>query len=144
MQVRSITCALLVVATLGCATSQDIVVNPANVGNPFKSAYLVAHGDKSSDVDAAIQREMFRRGITVASGPDGRQPETSDVVVKYVDDWSWDVTMYLRGLDIQVYDAKTGTLLASAAWKNSAMHGFHGMDGVVSELIGGVLKKLSH
>ena len=144
MQVRSITCALLMLAAIGCATSQDIVVNPANVGSQFKSAYLVAHGEKSSDVDAAIQREMFRRGITVAFGPEGRQPGTSDVVVKYADDWSWDVTMYLRGLDIQVYDAKTGTLLASAAWKNSSMHGFHGMDGVVSELIGGILKKLSH
>src|SRR5438067_11039322 len=67
--------AIVVLAALRCSTSQDVVVNPSSVGHPFHSAYLVAHGDKSSDVDAAIQRELFRRGITVAAGPDGTQPE---------------------------------------------------------------------
>ena len=52
------------------------------------------------------------------------------------------MTMYLKALDIQIYDAKVGSLLASAAWKNSAMHGFHGLDGVVSDLVSGVLTKL--
>jgi hypothetical protein len=127
---------------LSCSTTQDIVVNPSSVGHPFHSAYLVAHGDKSSDVDAAIQRDLFRRGITVASGAEGKQPDTSEVIVKYNDEWSWDMSMYLKALDIQIYDAKSGSLLASAGWKNSAMHGFYGLDSVVRDLVGGVLRKL--
>jgi len=134
--------AMIVLAALGCSTSQDVVVNPSSVGHPFHSAYLVAHGDKSSDVDAAIQRELFRRGVTVAAGPEGKQPETSEVIVKYNDDWGWDMAMYLKTLDLQIYDAKSGSLLASAGWKNSAMHGFHGLTTVVSDLITGVLNKL--
>jgi hypothetical protein len=141
---RTLTIGIAALFAVGCATSQDIVVNPANAGHPLKSAYLVAHGDKSSDVDAAIQKELFRRGIAVSAGPDVRQVESADAIIKFVDAWNWDMAMYLRALDIQVYDARSGVLLASASWKNSAMHGFHGMDGVVAELVDGILKKLGH
>ncbi|HUP61075.1 MAG TPA: hypothetical protein VNA69_11710 [Thermoanaerobaculia bacterium] len=93
-------------------------------------------------MDASIQRELFRRGLAVTSGLDNKQPETADLVVKYADGWSWDVVMYLKTLDIQMYDARSGTLLATATWKNSAMHGFHGVDKVVAELVSGMLTKL--
>ena len=141
---RTLAIGIAALLAVGCATSQDIVVNPANAGHRLRSAYVVVHGDKSSDVDAAIQRELFRRSIAVSAGPDVRQVESADAIIKYVDAWNWDMAMYLRALDIQVYDAKSGALLASASWKNSAMHGFHGMDGVVSELVDGILKKLGH
>jgi hypothetical protein len=52
------------------------------------------------------------------------------------------MAMYLKSLDIQAYDAKTSAMVASARWKNSPMHGFHGLDGVVGELITGMLKKM--
>jgi hypothetical protein len=134
---------LLLLTAGACSTSQDIIVNPANIGHPIRSAYVVAHGDKSSDVDASIQRELFRHGIAVTAGPEGKQTDAADVVVKYNDEWSWDMAMYLRALDIQIYDAKSGNLLASAGWKNSALHGFHGLDSIVNDLVNGVLRKLA-
>jgi len=51
------------------------VASPAATGRTYHSAYVVAHGDKSSDVDAAIQRELFRRGIVMSSGLEGKQPD---------------------------------------------------------------------
>ena len=135
--------ALVVLSTtlVSCATSRDITAKPTP-GASYRSAYLVAHGDRSSDVDASIQRELFRHGLTVSSGPEGKQPDTADLVVKYADSWNWDMTMYLKTLDIQMFDARTNTLVATATWKNSPMHGFHGLDGVVSELVSGMLAKL--
>ncbi len=133
---------LLAFSLFHCATSSDIVANPVASGKQYRSAYLVVHGDRSSDVDASVQRELFRRRLAVTSGPEGRQPETADLIVKYADAWNWDMTMYLQSLDIQVYDAKVGTLLGSASWKNSPMHGFHGLDNVVAELVSGLFKKL--
>jgi hypothetical protein len=62
--------------------------------------------------------------------------------VRYVDDWKWDVVMYLRRLDLQVYDARGNTLLASATWKNSPMHGYHGLDKIVAQLVGETFAKL--
>jgi hypothetical protein len=139
---RYLASSALLLLALGCATSQDIVANPGVTGRQYKSAYLVAHNDKSADVDAAIQRELFRRGIAVSSGPDGKQPPEADLIVKYADSWSWDVTMYLVSLDIQMFDAKSGNLVATAKWKNSAMHGWHGLESVVSDLVGGMFTKL--
>jgi hypothetical protein len=126
---------------VGCATSRDITAHSAPPGT-YRSAYVVAHGDRSSDVDASIQRELFRRGLSVSSGPEGKQPEAVDLIVKYADSWNWDVTMYLKSLDIQMFDAHSKTLVATATWKNSVMHGFHGLDGVVAELVSGMLTKL--
>lgn len=133
---------VLTAALSGCATSSDIVVNPGHADTQYRSAYLVAHGDRSSDVDAAIQRELLRRGLAVSAGADGKHPETAELIVKYADDWNWDLTMYLESLDIQVYDAKTGVLVATANWKNSAMHGFHGLDKVVKQLLDGIAKRM--
>jgi hypothetical protein len=133
---------LILILAAGCSTTSDIVATPQAAGKQYHTAYLVAHGDKSSDVDAAIQRELFRRGFVMSSGAEGKQPENADLIVRYADGWSWDVVMYLAKLDIQVYDAKGGGMIASATWKNSAMHGFHDLDKIADELVGGMLKKM--
>ncbi|MBW3564898.1 MAG: hypothetical protein KY459_09260 [Acidobacteria bacterium] len=136
--------ALMVLAfTSGCATSKDVVVNPSAVGRDLTSVYLVVHGDKSSDVDAAIQRELLKKGISVLTGAEGQHPANADLILRYNDSWNWDITMYLDALDMQFSDAASGALVATATWNNSALHGYHGLDGVVEGLVSEVLKKLS-
>jgi hypothetical protein len=117
----------LLMLLLGCTTSQQVVVTPSGHGRSFRAVHLIIHGDPSSDVDASIQRELLLRGLSVTAGTEAIRPATADLVVRYVDDWKWDVVMYLRRLDLQVYDAQGNTLLASAVWKNSPMHGYHGV-----------------
>ena len=133
--------AILILAS-GCSTTSDIVATPLAAGKQYHTAYLVAHGDKSSDVDSAIQRELFRRGFVMSSGAEGKPPENVDLLVRYADSWSWDVVMYLAKLDIQMYEAKGGGMIASASWKNSALHGFYDLDKIAGELVGGMLQKL--
>ena len=78
----------------------------------------------------------------MSSGSEGKHPENVDLIVRYADGWNWDVVMYLAKLDIQMYDAKSGGMVSSASWKNSAMHGFHDLDKITGELIGGMLTKM--
>ena len=132
--------ALVALLSVGCATSSNIVVNPGST-QKVHSAYVVLHEGKSSDMDAHIQRELMAHGIQVKAGPEMQRP-AADIIVRYSDNWRWDVTMYLRSLDIQVYDAATGTLVASGSWKNSAMHGYHGADGVVKDVVDQIFLKL--
>ena len=132
--------ALVALLSVGCATSSNVVVNPGST-QKVHSAYVVLHEGKSSDMDAHIQRELMAHGIQVKAGPEMQNP-AADIVVRYSDNWRWDVTMYLRSLDIQVYDAATGTLVASGSWKNSAMHGYHGADGVVKDVVDQIFLKL--
>ena len=130
----------LAMLSSGCATSRKVVVNPGTSIQP-KSAHVVAHGDNSADMDASLQRAFMSHGLRVTSGPDGQQTD-ADLLVRYADNWKWDMVMYLRALDVQVYDAKTGTLLGSGAWKNSALHGYHDRDNVVSNIVDELATKL--
>lgn len=134
---------LLGLATLGgCATSSGVVVNHLAQSEVYRSAYLVAHGGSSSDMDALLQKELLRRGLDVTSGPDGAAPESTQLTVKYVDDWKWDLKMYLRALDVMAYNSKTRSLLATATWKNSVVHGFYDEDKVVSQVVGDTLSAI--
>lgn len=131
----------MLVLVSGCATHSNVVVNPGST-LVAKSAYVVLHGDNSSDMDAHIQRELMAHGLVVKAGPETQQPD-ADIVVRYSDDWKWDVTMYLRSLDVQVYSVSTGTLVASGSWKNSALHGYHGAQDVVKDVFDQIFAKLN-
>ncbi len=125
----------------GCATSNSVMVNPGTTLQ-VRSAYVVLHQGNSSDMDAHIQRELMAHGVQVTAGPEMQHPD-ADVIVRYSDNWKWDMAMYLRSLDIQMYDTSSGGLVATASWKNSAMHGFHSADGVVKNVIDQIFVKLN-
>ncbi len=132
---------VMIVLASGCATHSNVVVNPGS-SVVAKSAYVVLHGDNSSDMDAYIQRELMAHGLVVKAGPEANQPD-ADIVVRYSDEWKWDMTMYLRSLDVQVYSVSTGTLIASGSWKNSALHGYHGAQDVVKDVVDQIFSKLN-
>ena len=134
--------ALALITVFGCATSNSVTVDPSASAKAFKSAYLVAHGERSSDMDVHIQRELLAHGLQVKIGPEIRTLPNVDVIVRYADNWRWDIAMYLRTLDIQIYDAVSGNLLVSGSWNNSALHGFHGADGVVKQVVDEIFAKL--
>jgi hypothetical protein len=140
---RSFLVAALVAATMvlsGCATHSRVVVNPGSKVS-IRTAYVVLHGGNSDDMDAHVQQELMAHGIQVKAGPETRDPGT-DVVVRYTDQWRWDMSMYLRSLDIQVYSGESGTLLASGSWKNSALHGYHSGAKVTKRVMDEVVAKL--
>lgn len=124
----------------GCATSRNVVVNPGTRLQPT-SAHVVAHGGNSSDMDASIQRALMSQNLRVTAAPEG-QPTDADLLVRYTANWKWDIVMYLRALDIQVYDGRSGTLLGSGVWKNSALHGYHDRDKVVKNVVDELMLKL--
>lgn len=137
---------LLAVTSLilfGCSTSSGVLVNPNVQRAAYRSVYIVVHGDSSADMDANLQREFLRHGFSVAVGPDGSAPPGTQLIVKYTDDWKWDLAMYLRRLDVMIFDAKTNVLLASGSWKNSTFHGFYSSEKVVTNVVSDTLSKIS-
>ena len=138
--------ALLVIvagSVAGCATSSGVVVNPAIAKVRYQSAYVVVHGDRSSDMDAHLQRELLRHGLAVTVGPESGATGDAQLIVRYADDWKWDMAMYLWSFDVMVFDAHSKVLLATGSWKNSAMHGFHSADKVVAQVVDQTFSKLS-
>lgn len=136
---------LLVLLISACATSSQVVVQPsaATEVRNYRSAYLVTHGGSSSDMDAHIEKALLERGFSVTTGSDP-QAANAQLVVRYVDDWKWDMAMYLRSFDLMIYDGRSNVLLADGTWKNSLLHGFYGADKVVDQVVGSTVKKLQH
>jgi len=136
---RVVGCALLLISVLSCASSQDAVINPAASlpAGPL-TAFVEKHGDKSADVDAHVERALIANGIGVTE-----DKSASTLTVKYADDWKWDLVMYLRALDLQIYDARTGTLIGSARYSNAAFtHSYPNTGKIAEELVAQVLTKL--
>jgi hypothetical protein len=124
----------------GCATTSGVLVNPAAPKTTYHSAYVVVHGDRSSDMDANLQKALLRRGFSVTAGADASMAPEAELLVKYADDWKWDLAMYLHSFDLMIFDSKSKVLLATGSWKDSTLHGFRNsekvVDGVVEQTLG--------
>lgn len=127
----------------GCATTSQVVVNPAESGLAFKTAYLVTHGGRSVDMDNSFRSALLQHGLTVTEGESPPQSKDTDIVVKYDDSWRWDLAMYLLSLDVQVYDGKTGALISESTWHNSPAHTWPDEKVVVAQLLQQTFTKLN-
>jgi hypothetical protein len=144
ISILRISSAIVLVALLaGCATTSGVIVNPTASKVTYHSAYVVVHGDRSTDMDALLQKEMLRHGFAVSVGPEGGTSGNAQLIVRYDDDWKWDLAMYLRSFDVMVYDPKTQVLLATGSWKNSVFHGFYSEDKVVAQVVDQTLSRIS-
>ena len=127
----------------GCATTTQIDVVPRASSTPVHTVYLVVHGGSSSDVDDDIRRALLHRGLSETEGTDDAiQNKNVDLCVKYDDHWKWDLTMYLKSIDIEMFDGKTGSLIAESTWKNSTFHRFPNAEDVVDDLVNQTFDKM--
>jgi hypothetical protein len=55
----------------GCTTSAGVIVATSAAKGNYHSAYVVVHADRSSDMDALLDKEMLRHGLEVSNGPKG-------------------------------------------------------------------------
>ncbi len=74
---------------------------------------------------------------------DSIKDKNVDLVVKYDDHWKWDLTMYLQSIDIELFDGRTGTLIAESSWKNSIWHRFPNAEEVVDDLVNQTFDKMN-
>lgn len=141
---RIIIGSLLALFLSACTTSSQVVVNPSTpvAVRSYRTVYLVTHGGNSSDMDAHIEKALLERGFNVTTGSDPHHSGNAHLIMKYVDDWRWDLKMYLESFDLMIYDGQSDELLAAGTWKNSALHGFYSAGGVVEQVVGSTVKKL--
>jgi hypothetical protein len=127
---------------LGCATSLQVTGNRLKSDRSFGTVYLVGHAGESRGVDVSIQSNLFRRGYIVTTGTEGSASTHTDFVVRYMENWSWDMGFYLRSASILFYDGWTGALIGSGEWRNSGLHGFQHVDSVVDQIITAIFQRI--
>jgi hypothetical protein len=89
----------------------------------FKKIYVEHRLADGRSVDLFIVQELQRLGYDASSGPLTMTPPDTEVILTYVDEWNWDFTLHMIGLEAQVRDAHTGQILATAHYDHPAMSG---------------------
>jgi hypothetical protein len=125
-----------------CATTQEVTFSNSINTASANTAYVVTHGGRSADMDVHIQNDLRARGLKVVTGPDVVKTSDGDILVKYSDRWRWDLAMYLEDVHIMIYDGKSGDLLATGLWQNSAFHKFPDAGEVIKGVMDEIFTKL--
>jgi hypothetical protein len=141
---RLLTFLLLCLSLAGCSTTTEVLVGGNHQTPPIRSAAFVPQGGNSKDMDEHIRHALLARGVDVraTAEPGMRRAPEVDAVVSYSDVWRWDVVMYLQSVDINFFDAQSGSLLVNGRWRNSAMHGFQDPREVVGTVMDGMFAKM--
>ena len=115
---------LLVLTLLLAACSSLSVQKQAGTNlTRFKKIYVEHRLADDRGVDQLITQELARLGYDASSGPLTMTPSDTEAVLTYVDEWNWDFTLYMIDLDVQVRDAHSGQVLATAHYNHPAMGG---------------------
>lgn len=104
----------------GCASMQSTQTPGADL-TQLKSFHVQAHPDDDGEVGRVISDQLKLLGYKSTYGLDEPPASTVDATLTYQDKWTWDITMYLLQLDIQILDAKTKKLIASGTIRRPSL-----------------------
>ena len=132
------------IALSGCATHQNVLLAKAKPSGKIVTVARVPDEGNSPEMNANLEAALQQQGLQVrAPLPTGtRTTSEVDATVSYVDVWRWDIAMYLKSISLRIFDAKTGDLLVSGEWNDSALHGFRDVKAVVNELVTEMVSKV--
>lgn len=119
-RIRTFSTLLILAVITGCATvdaeraSDDILTD--------STQYYVEKLDADErGIERVIADELNALGLDAAYGTDVSATDDIDVLVTYQDRWNWDVTMYMRRLDIQFREPGTRQLLTEGTATRSSL-----------------------
>jgi hypothetical protein len=93
----------LMLGLSGCAVNQATATRAADMDmKAIKTIYVVQHADDKYKVAELIRDDLTKRGYQVTVGNELQPPYPTDAVVKYIDKWMWDITVYMIELTITV------------------------------------------
>jgi len=115
----SIACLLLLTACSSMSIQKQASTNLTR----FKTVYVEHRLADGRGVDQLITQELSHLGYDASSGPLTMTPPDTEAVLTYIDEWNWDFTLYMIDLEVQVRDARSGQVLATAHCDHPAMIG---------------------
>jgi hypothetical protein len=103
----------LFLLALGCAGSSSTPLM-ASAREKTTTYYVQNHGDDQRSLDQIIVYALRARGVQATGGSQGQTPKDVDFIVTYEDRWAWDMRTFLRLIQIDVRDPKSGALVATS------------------------------
>ncbi|MEJ1972121.1 MAG: hypothetical protein WDM96_06520 [Lacunisphaera sp.] len=100
----------------GCTTYDGQTMSKQQVA-PKKKFFVESNLNDNHAIDHQIEEAIKLRDREAESGPLTMMPDDAQVIITYVDNWTWDFGDHLVYLQITAKDRRTGTLLATANFK---------------------------
>lgn len=101
---------LMLAFLAGCANVQTQVIGDTNLKS-YKRAHVEALVKDEFQIYGALVVELADMGMQVVATP-FKDPEDTDLLVKYTYASGWDMSRYLQSFQIQMIEAKTGRVVA--------------------------------
>lgn len=112
--------AFLLALLSGCATVQTEVAGGGSDLKNYKRAHIEALPKDEFQIYGALFLELTDMGLQVVANP-YKEPEGTDLLVRYTYDAGWDMTRYLQSFQFQFIDAKTGRVVAIQSYKSRGL-----------------------
>jgi hypothetical protein len=82
--------------------------------NGLKSFYVRKHSDDNYKLGEDIAAELQSMGYKATFGTAQTPPAKVDAVISFMDRWTWDITMYMLSLDLQIREPGSDAVFATA------------------------------
>jgi hypothetical protein len=89
----------------------------------FRHVYVQHLLTDGRGIDELIARELRQRGYEASAGPVQLMPRDTEVIVVYLDRWTYDFTEYLIRIDLQVRTNRTDKLIAEGYYNRPSVTG---------------------
>lgn len=80
----------------------------------MRTFYVRKHGDDDYKLGEEIVAQLQEMGYRATTGSAISPPGKVDAVITYMDHWTWDITMYMISLDMQVREPGSDFALVTA------------------------------
>lgn len=121
---RALARVLSIATVIACAWTQNACVhtserqlspgcNAAKIAN-MRSFHVRENVGDDNHIAAFIVDDLRKMGKQASSSTAKSAPQKVDAVITYKDQWMWDITMYMLGLDIQLREPGTDAILATS------------------------------
>jgi hypothetical protein len=133
---------LLVLASLtliSCASVKSTVA-PGKSTTDIKSIYVEHNPEEDRDIDKMIASQLRSRGYRATHGSAAAKPSGVDAVLRYDDQWMWDITMYLLQLDLKLHESGSNQLVSEASSYRPSLQR-KSTDAMVKETLDALLPK---
>lgn len=111
---------LLMALLAGCTSVVSDSKSAARLA-PLKHFFVEHRLNDNHGIDELIIRELAAQGRDATSGPLTMMPDNTDAVITYQDDWAFDFTTHMVGLEVLVRLPRKPESLASGHFSNNGI-----------------------
>lgn len=96
----------------GCASITAYTVPNSDL-KKLGSMYVVNFPKDSRHLEGIIANELTSRGYQVIYGEEKDVPASVNILVTYIDHWTWDMSTYMKDITIELRNKNDKSLIAS-------------------------------